>query len=484
MIRLANIPIFRRLFLAFFVAALILNSSILVMSFFYMRALQAHGMTPNEIRPFIFGTMVAMIIATAGVTGLGYLMNLTITQPLTSLAALARRIRAGQTDARATDLGHDEIAMVARSINHMLDAIEQLVRETQAQRDVLQEEAERLIAQVSPVGEGDLTIRAEVDSASIAVLADFFNYMVDELSELVARVRSVAMSMEHSTLTTQRDMFLLLNGADRQRSSIEQTALTVEGMAQASLEVVERAKQLNQAASRARQAAQEGRGTVQQILRGVAQISQKTQESAHLIYLLEGRSQEIGEVVTLLESLAHQTNKLALDAAIQVAMKSDATTTQGFGAIADEIRRISERAKAALTTVNQKVQGMRTDINTVSLAVAGAAHEAMTGTTQIQETGRSFETIFALVEQQAGESDTITTMMEQLYTSSFGIVKTMQMVSQHTQESNERTRQVAHNMQQLATLSQQLHISVEVFKLKSTDPVISQRESREALGTW
>ena len=54
-----------------FLAALLLNSSILVMSFLYLRALQAHGMTPSETRPFIFGTIVALIVATAGVTGSG-----------------------------------------------------------------------------------------------------------------------------------------------------------------------------------------------------------------------------------------------------------------------------------------------------------------------------------------------------------------------------------------------------------------------------
>ena len=485
MIRLTTtIPIFRRLFLAFFLAALILNGSMLGMSLLYLGVLRAHGMTQSETSPFLFWTIVAMIVATAALTALGYAMNLTITQPLTELAAFTRRVREGQTNARVPVLGNDEIAVVAFAINQMLDHIAGLVRQTQAQHDVLQQEAEHLIDQVSKIGEGDLTIQAEVGAESIAVLADFFNFIVEELSSLVGRVRHVAVGVERSTLTTQREMVLLVNTATHQLSLIEDTARTVESMAGAFLQVVERAKQLNQAANYARQAAQQGRGTVQQILLGVESISQKTQESARLIQLLEGRSQEVGEVVALLDGLAHQTNKLALDAAIQVAMNSNAGTNQGFGAIADEIRRISERAKAALTTVSQKMQGMRADIETVSIAVAGAATESLTGTTRIQEAGQFFATIFGLVEQQAGESDTITTMMEQLYASSFGIVETMQAVSQNTQQSSERTRQVAHEMQQLATQAQQLRVSVEVFKLKQTKTVLSQGERKEALGTW
>jgi|SRR5579885_1652512 methyl-accepting chemotaxis protein len=60
--------------------------------------------------PLVFATMVAMIIATAGVTGLGYLMHVTMTQPLTELAALTQRLRDGQTEVRATVLGQDEMA--------------------------------------------------------------------------------------------------------------------------------------------------------------------------------------------------------------------------------------------------------------------------------------------------------------------------------------------------------------------------------------
>jgi len=345
---------------------------------------------------------------------------------------------------------------------------------------VLQREAEHLIDQVSKVGEGDLTIQAEVGAESIAVLADFFNFIVEELSNLVGRVRQVAVGVEHSTLTTQREMVLLVNTSTHQLSLIEDTARTIEGMAEAFLQVVERAKHLNQAASYARQSAQQGRGTTQQIWSNVAQISQKTQESARLIQLLEGRSQEIGEVVELLDSLAHQTNKLALDAAIQVAMTGDAGANQSFKAIADEIRRLSERAKMEITTVSQKMQGMRADMTIVSGAVASAAKEVVTGTARIQEAGQFFETIFGLVEQQASESSRIATMMEHLYASAFGIVETMRAVSESTQQTSARTSQVAQDMQQLAMLAQQLRLSVEVFKLKSHPPV-NVLEEREAL---
>lgn len=484
MTRLTTIPIFRRLFLAFFLAALLLNASLLLMSILYIGALRSHGMTQAETSPFVFATLVAMIVATAGVTGLGYLMNLTITQPLTELAKLTQRLRNGQTDVRASVLGRDEIAVVAASINQMLDHIGHLVEQTQTQHQRLQDAAERLVEQVTRVGDGDLTVQAEVNVESIGTLADVFNFIVEQLGNLVGRVRVVALGVEQATLTTQREMVLLVTGADQQGVSMENMAATVEHMAHACLQARERSFHLHQTASSASLAASQGRGTVQQILLGVEQIRGKTQESAHLIRLLEGRSQEIGEVIKLLDNLAHQTNRLALDAAIQVAMNSQTGTAQGFGEIAAEIRRLSERAKEALTTVSQNMQGMRTDIDTVSVAVADAAKEAETGTIRIQQTGQFFETIFGLVEEQARISENITRQMEGLYTSFGGIVERMATVSEHTQASRERTRQTAQQMQELTLQAQQLRLSVEVFQLKPEMALSVQPRPKEPLGTW
>ncbi len=134
------------------------------------------------------------------------------------------------------------------------------------------------------------------------------------------------------------------------------------------------------------------------------------------------------------------------------------------------------------TAVSQNMQGMRADIDTVSVAVAGAAREAVTGTTRIQQTGQFFETIFGLVEEQASESEVITRQMEQLYANSVSVVEIMETVSLHTQTSRERTRQTAQEMQELTAQAQQLRLSVEVFKLKPETSLIAQATRKEAQG--
>src|SRR5450755_2324159 len=219
-----NMPIFRRLFLAFFLAVLIPDSLILLTSLFYTHALLAHGMNPAQTNPFTIWTMLALVVSTGVVIGLGALMNRTITQPLSQLARLARRIEQGDMSARARISGRDEIAVVATSFNEMLDQIVFLLQQTQGQRDDLQGQVERLIEEVSGVGEGDLSLQAEVTHGSLGVLADTFNYMVEQLSSLVIRVKRVALEVESATTATQHEMSHLVSAAETQLEQMSQTS--------------------------------------------------------------------------------------------------------------------------------------------------------------------------------------------------------------------------------------------------------------------
>src|SRR5260221_654862 len=174
----------------------------------------------------------------------GWVMNVTITQPLRRLAALTRRISKGDTSARARTIGHDEIYLVAASMNNMLDNIVHLIQDAQAQRDNLQGQVEKLVSEVSGVGEGDLRIQAEVTADALGVLADSFNYMVEELGSLVVRVKMVAQEVENSTTMTFERMTQLVETADIQIKQIAQAAVEVERMANSSRQVAERAQTL------------------------------------------------------------------------------------------------------------------------------------------------------------------------------------------------------------------------------------------------
>lgn len=461
---LKSLPIFRRLFLAFFLAVVIPDLIIIAMGGIYTQVLNRHGIGSAETGPLLLGTVIALLISTGIVILLGSIVNVTITEPLRQLVALTRRIREGDTQARATITGRDEIAIVAIAMNSMLENIVQLIQVTQHQHDHLQSQVEKLVSEVSGVGEGDLRIQAEVTSDTLGVLADSFNYMVEELSTLVVRVKMVAQEVGSAAITTRTQMAELVSIADIQLQYIASAAQQIEQMAQASRRATHNVQTLNEAASEARLSVQNGLTMIQRTVAAMGRINVTVQESARQAVTLDNRSCEIDEIVNVISGIANSTNRLALDAAIQATMAGE--NGKGFLAVADGIRRLAEQAKVQAGLISQVIRGVREDIGITTLSMRETAHDTSEGAALIQETGSALQKIYVVVERQASELDTISQEAHLLLQSANSVVQMMQNVSRTTLQSSKSTRKVAQHMEILLKQSGQLMGSVEAFKLR------------------
>ena len=418
----------------------------------------------SQTQPILISTVAAFILTILVVITTGWVVNITITQPLRRLAMLTRRIAKGDTSARARVASSDEIAKVATAMNNMLDNIVHLIQETQAQRDLLQAQVEKLVSEVSGVGEGDLRVQAEVTADALGVLADSFNYMVEELGSLVVRVKMVAQEVENSTTMTFERMSQLVESADTQIKQIGMAGVEIERMAASSRQVAERAQALYTVAREARQTAQTGRESVLQTVEGMGRINNYVHDTAAKVQALGDSSREIDSIVTVIANIAHQTNRLALDAAIQAAMAGD--NGKGFGAVAADIRRLAERAKEQASQIARIVRSVREDIGAAAVSMEDTEHETAIGAQLAQEAGSALESIFSVVERQGREIESINQMATQQLQSSNTVVQIMHGVSDSTQRSSHSTRDAAQNMERLARLAEQLLASVEAFKLR------------------
>jgi methyl-accepting chemotaxis protein len=419
---------------------------------------------PSQTQPVLIATILAIVVSLLIVFTTGWVINLTITRPLRGLASLTRRIGRGDTSARAKIIGKDEINLVASSMNNMLDNIVRLIQDAQAQRDNLQAQVEKLVSEVSGVGEGDLRVQAEVTADTLGVLADSFNYMVEELGSLVVRVKMVAHEVESSTTMTYERMAQLVEVADTQIKQITGAAAEVERSADSSRQVAERAQVLYGVAREARQTAETGRGAVLQTVEGMERIHEYVQDTSSKVQTLGDRSREINNIVEVIANIAHQTNRLALDAAIQAAMAGE--NGKGFGAVAADIRRLAERAKDQASSIARIVRGVREDIGAVAVSMRDTERETSAGSQLAQEAGTSLESIFGVVERQASEIEAINRMAAQQLLSSSAVVQIMQAVSDSTLQSSSSTHEAAQNMERVARLAEQLLASVEAFKLR------------------
>jgi methyl-accepting chemotaxis protein len=456
---LSNIPIARRLLLAFALAALVPSIILGILGFSLVLRFGS-----SQAGIIIVETMIAILCTLLCVISIGYVVTVSITTPLNQLATLTRRIARGETDARADITGHDEISLIGNSMNYMLDNIVRLIQETQSQRDVLQGQVEKLVSEVSGVGEGDLRVQAEVTADALGVLADSFNYMVEELSGLVVRVKIVAREVDSSTNMILDRMTQLVQTGEMQQRQMHQASTEVEHMVNSNYQVADRSQALLGVARGARRDAQGGRESVQQAVEGMGRINTNVETTAEKVQLLGERSREIDEIVTVIGGIAHQTNRLALDAAIQAAMAGE--NGKGFGAVAVDIRRLAERSKEQAASIAKIVRSVREEIASVAVSMQDTQRETQVGTQLTQEAGTALESIFSAVEQQAREIETISSVTAQQQQSSNAVVQIIQAVSEFTQQNDANTHEASLNMERLTRLVQQLRASVEAFKLR------------------
>ena len=321
---------------------------------------------PSQYQPILISTTIAFLCTIFVIIIIGYAVNLTIIRPLRHLVELTQRIAKGENEARARVRGRDEIALVAASMNSMLDSIVQLVEQSESQRTILQLQVEQLVHQVSGVGQGDLRAHAEVTLPELAALATSFNFMMDQFSLLIRHVKSVAYEVVSSTTHMSQSTKQLVKSAGQQIIQIQDASGEVGRMALASGRVAQRAGEVSQVAVQARESAQQGTLAVRQTVAGITKINGLMRETAQQASNLQQYSASMNEISTIVSNLAQRTQRLSLDAAIQASLAG--ATNTGFSEIVKEIRNLADQAKKETERISGIARTVIQEITTLQRA--------------------------------------------------------------------------------------------------------------------
>src|SRR5260221_5132622 len=123
----------------------------------------------------------------------------------------------------------------------------------------------------------------------------------------------------------------------------------------------------------------------------MGRIHQNVQTTANKVQTLGKNSREINNIVEVISTIAHQTNRLALDAAIQAAMAGE--NGKGFGAVAADIRRLAERATDQASIISRIVRSVREDIGAVAVSMRDTERQTSVGAQLAHEAGSSLVSI-------------------------------------------------------------------------------------------
>jgi methyl-accepting chemotaxis protein len=296
------------------------------------------------------------------------------------------------------------------------------------------------------------------------------NVMKNNLRTAIQDVRATAerlfqASQEISANTTQ-----LAAGAETVRDQVTQAATAMQQMSAAVAEVSDNSVKAENSARKAAQTARSGGEIVRATVTEMRTIASTVGGSAQRIEELGHNSDRIGEIVTVIDDIADQTNLLALNAAIEAARAGE--QGRGFAVVADEVRKLAERT----TQATQEIASM---ITTVQQETRGAVQKMEAGKTQVEEgvvlagrAGESLEQIIAQAEQVGQMVTQIATAGAEQSATTQEVNANLEQIRKSISESAAGAEQSAQACTELSQLAANLEELVNRFHLAQDQPPV------------
>jgi methyl-accepting chemotaxis protein len=314
--------------------------------------------------------------------------------------------------------------------------------------------------------DGEIGHKVELDSADeFGVLARSYNQMLDLVVYLITQTQESSNRLSGASSEILSATEQQASGAAEQAASISETTATMEELAATYRQIADNANQVVRMAETSLGSAESGQQAVMNTLDAMEQIRSRTQASANKILQLGERSQQIGQVTAIINSIADQTKILALNAAIEAARAGEAG--KGFSVVAIEIRKLAESvvdSTSEIASIMTEIQGAANDL---VLSTEQELKQVQGGVDLAHVTGDSLEQILETIEQTTVAAKEISAATQQQKSATEQVVKAMREVAAVAQQTAAGSRQVAGAAEQLA------HIARESSQVGSAFRIVS-----------
>jgi twitching motility protein PilJ len=209
--------------------------------------------------------------------------------------------------------------------------------------------------------------------------------------------------------------------------------------------------------------AHKGSDAVRRTIDGMNTIRETIQETSKRIKRLGESSQEIGNIVELINDLAEQTNILALNASIQASMAGEAG--RGFAVVADEVQRLAERAAQATKQIEVLVRTIQADTNEAVVSMERSTTDVVGGAMLAENAGAALEEIEQVSNQIASLVQNISASARQQSESAQAISRNMQVLREISAQTADNSAATSTSIGKLAQLSGLMRKSVAGFRL-------------------
>ena len=393
----------------------------------------------------------------------GYFIARNITGTVNSLQKSVEKVRGGDFEALSAVTSKDEVGDLGRTVNSLLQERVAALAKAEKENDQLNNSVIGLLGTVADLSQRDLTVRAPVTEDIIGTLGDSVNQLTDATTSVLRDVTKIAGVVEHASKRVKAQSDAINEQATAERATVEKLVTNLQTATEGMGRVAELAQSSNRAASDASASTANAMNTVQNTVRGMDAIRDTISEMEKRIKRLGERSQEISQIVGLINTISERTHVLSLNASMQAAMAGDAG--RGFAVVAEEVQRLAENSRQATAQIASLVQNIQIETNdtiatvnkTIDQVVQGSEMARVSGE-KMRETRETTERLVQLVQSIAESSLGQLKLVEDLRLGAGEITDSTEKTAEQLNAQNQVTSS-------LVTASQKLVESVSVFKL-------------------
>jgi len=339
-----------------------------------------------------------------------------------------------------------------------------------------------LLDELQSLADGDLTAQATVTEDITGAIADSINYAIDALRELVATVNDSSILVDGAAKQTETTAKQLLRSAETQTKQAAAASDSVATMAASIEEISGNAERCSDVARHAVDISHKGGEAVRRTIDGMNTIRETIQDTSKRIKRLGESSQEIGNIVELIEEIAEQTNILALNASIEASRAGE--SSRGFAVVADEVQKLAERSSAATRKIEVLVSTIQSDTNEAVVSMERSTTDVVGGALLAENAGAALDEIEQVSHQMASLIQNISETGSGQNRLAAAINKNMHVLRQISAKTTQSTAQTSVAISKLSELASQLRQSVRGFRLPDdlgATGILSQAHVAESL---
>ncbi|WP_409342732.1 methyl-accepting chemotaxis protein [Paenibacillus sp. MBLB4367] len=329
----------------------------------------------------------------------------------------------------------------------------------------------RLNAAALTLAGGDLTVEIEPSRShdEIGQLTESFRKVASSLRALIDQIvhtsDRLAVSAEEMSVRTSetsqasRQIAETIQevalGAENQTQRVEDSAHAIEAMTGSVRNITRHAEQVAELASDASVKAAEGNETMAATTGQMDAIRATVQSLESIVARLGERSEQIGNIVSVITDMSNQTRILSLNAGIEAARAGE--HGRGFAVVATEIRKLAGESADSTSQIADLIEAIRSELELALQSMSEVTREVATGIGAVQTAGGSFAHIRDAVQQVAKQMEESAADIGTLVSGAEQVEQSVRVIASIAEQSASGTQQVsAATEEQLASVEDML----------------------------